>query len=551
MVKKIDIILNSKKITVDEGTCVYQVLEKSSYNSALAPLGIVINNRIDGLYYKIKNEANIETVDISRREGMDIYRRSASTILYAAMKDIAPNADVVVGQSIATGYFFEINGIHCDASLVQALETRMHEIVDANSMLVPEWRGVEDAIALFDHENAKDKIKLLKQLRRSEVPIISLGNYHAYAFGPLVYRTGLIDQFNVFLYEHGIVLNFPNEHGHLTPSIPTQSKLFASYVECKRWNELMNVKTVPDLNERCMGRTAGDLVSISEALHEKKIGAIADTISNRSDTRLVLIAGPSSSGKTTFSKRLTTHLKILGYEPIAISMDNYYLNREDTPRHADGSYNFECVEALDIALFDDHMKRLMRGEKIMMPHYCFQAGKRDISKTTPMQLKENQIIIAEGIHGLNDLLTPNVAENQKYKIFVSALTQLCLDNHNRIFTTDARLCRRIVRDRLFRGTTAEQTIAGWGSVRAGEMEYIFPYQEKADVIFNSALAYEHSLLKPYAERYLAEVPRDHPSFVEASRLARFFSFFIPILVVEVPRTSILREFVGGSAFKYS
>jgi uridine kinase len=300
-----------------------------------------------------------------------------------------------------------------------------------------------------------------------------------------------------------------------------------------------------------MKGTISDLIKVAEALHEKKIAAIADEIAAHKDVRLVLVAGPSGSGKTTFTKRLAIQLKLHGITPVALSIDNYYIDREKTPRHPDGTFNFECLEALDLTLFNDHLKRLMNGELVEVPRYNFPLGRRDPGRTRPIKLGKHEILITEGIHGLNESLSPAIPRENKFKIYVSALTQLSIDDHNRIFTTDARLVRRVVRDRLFRGSNAAETIAAWPSVRMGEAQYIFPYQEDADVIFNSALAYEPAVLKPFVERFLMEVPRGHPSFMEATRLLRFFAFIITILPEEVAHNSIVREFIGGSAFRYT
>lgn len=549
--KTIQVTINGKTLVVPFEARVEELLPRAPHRGQLQPLGCIVNNRREGLYYHIRSSAEIETIDLTRREGMDIYRRTASTILYAAMAEIAPKARVVVGQSISNGYFFEVHGHAVDRDLIELLERRMQDMVSADVPLEPEWTSVESALEIFAQAGMADVVKMLKQLRRSEVPLVALGNYRSYAHGPFASHTGLIDRFRLHLYEHGIVLDFPNAEGQLAAEVKQEPKLFATYLEAKRWNELIGIENVADLNEHCMGGGAQDLVQVAEALHEKRIAAIADDIASRKNVRLVLIAGPSGSGKTTFTKRLAIHLKIHGREPVAISMDNYYVDRHATPKHPDGSYNFECLEALDIALFNDHMQRLIHGEEIEIPYYSFPLGRRDPSRSRKMRLRRDQILMTEGIHGLNEALTPMIPGDSKFKIYVSALTQLCLDDHNRIFTTDARLCRRILRDRLFRGTSAAETIAGWGSVRAGENQYIFPFQEDADVIFNSALSYEQALFKPYAERFLAEVPREHPSFTEAARLVRFFQFFLPILTIEVPHTSILREFIGGSAFKYS
>ncbi|MFH0800749.1 MAG: nucleoside kinase [Pseudomonadota bacterium] len=551
MVRMIKVQINGKNLTVGADVDVEELLPRAPHRGPFPPIGAIINNHLDGLYRRIKGNADVETVDFSMREGMDIYRRTASTVFYAALADAAPGTRVTVGQSISNGYFFEIHGREVDSDFISMLEQRMREIVAANLPLEPEWIAVEEAVEILKKHGMPDSVKLIRQSRRPEIPLISLCKYRGYAHGAVASRTGLVDIFRLHPYEHGIVLDFPDERGKLADAIRPQPKLFSTYLESKRWNELVGIQNVADLNERCTVGSAVELVQVAEALHEKRIGAIADEIAARKNTRLVLIAGPSGSGKTTFSKRLSVQLKIHGIEPVMISMDNYYLDRDDTPKHPDGSFDFECLGALDVALFNDHMHRLMHGEEVSIPRYSFPMGRRDPARTKKMNLRKDQILMTEGIHGLNEALTPMIPTENKFKIYVSALTQLCLDDHNRIFTTDTRLCRRIMRDRLFRNTTAADTIAGWPSVRAGENKYIFPFQEDADVIFNSALSYEHALLKPYAERFLAEVPRENPAFVEAGRLARFFSLFLPILTIEVPHTSILREFIGGSAFRYT
>jgi uridine kinase len=550
MEKTISVNINGKNLSVTVGTRVAEIIAQAPHKGPFAPVGVLINNRLDGLYYKLKSSATMETIDLSQREGMDIYRRTASTILYAAVAELTPEARVVVGQSISNGYFFEIHGHIVDAEFILLLESKMREIVALDLPMEPEWIDVEEALEIFEKRKDEAMIKLLKQMRRSEMPMISLGKYRGFSHGPVAYQTGIINTFKIHPYEHGIVLAFPNERGELADRVRPQPKLFSTYLETKRWNELIHTQNLADLNESCMGGAVADFVKVAEALHEKKIAAIADQMAARRDTRLTLIAGPSGSGKTTFAKRLAIQLRIHGIEPVAISIDNYYVDRDDTPKHPDGSYNFECLEALDIEKFNEHVQKLMHGMKVNIPYYSFPLGTRDRSKERLLQLRKDQVLMTEGIHGLNEELTPNIPAENKFKIYVSALTQVCLDDHNRIFTTDTRLCRRIVRDRLFRGTRAAETIAGWASVRAGENKYIFPFQEDADVIFNSALPYEHALLKPYAERFLMEVPRDHSSFMEASRLVRFFSYLIPILEMEVPGNSIIREFIGQSAFKY-
>ncbi len=551
MSKQLVITLNGKKITAAVGTPIFDILDQSPHTGPFPAIGAIVNGRPDGLYYELKSDATIETIDLSRREGMDIYRRTATVILCAALKEIDPHANLTVGQSISDGYFFEIHHHPMSLELSGHLESKMREFVAADISLKREWTIIEEAIQIMEQENQKDKVMLLDQYRRSEIPLIRIGKYHGIAYGPVAHRTSTINTFRLHPYEHGIILGFPDSHGKLAEFIPPQPKLFSTYVETKRWYELIGASNVAQLNDHCVKSTISDLVKVAEALHEKKISAIADEIASRKNVRMILIAGPSGSGKTTFTKRLAIQLKLHGLEPVSLSLDSYYVDREKTPKHPDGSFNFECLEALDIDLLNENLKHLMAGELVDAPCYNFPLGRRDPGRTIPLKLGKHQVLITEGIHGLNDSLSPAIPRENKFKIYVSALTQLSLDDHNRVFTTDTRLVRRIVRDRLFRGSNAADTIAIWPSVRMGEAHYIFPYQEDADVIFNSALAYEPALLKPFVERFLSEVPRSHPSYMQTGRLLRFFAFIIPILPAEVPHTSILREFIGGSAFRYT
>lgn len=551
MPKQLAITLNGKKLAAAVGTSIADMLDQSPHKGPFPAIGAIVNGRLDGLYYELKSDANIETIDLTKREGMDIYRRTATVILCAAMREIYPHASVIVGQSLSDSYFFEIHGHPMSGDLIHSLESKMREFVGADVPLKRDWTIIEEAMQIFEQEGQKDKVMLLNQYRRSEIPLIKIGKYHGIAYGPVAHRTSTINAFKLHSYEHGLVLGFPNPNGVVAEEIPLQPKLFNTYVETKRWYELIGASSVAQLNEHCVNGTISDLVKIAEALHEKKIAAIADEIAARKSVRLILVAGPSGSGKTTFTKRLAIQLKLHGLSPVSLSLDNYYVDREKTPCHSDGSFNFECLEALDIDLYNDHLKRLLNGEQVGVPFYNFPLGRREPGRANPIKLGKHEVLITEGIHGLNESLSPAVHREFKYKIYVSALTQLSIDDHNRIFTTDTRLVRRIVRDRLFRDSRAAETITTWPSVRMGEARYIFPYQEDSDVMFNSALAYEPALLKPFAERFLAEVPRDHPSSMQASRLLRFFAFIIPILPAEVPHTSILREFIGGSAFRYT
>ncbi len=549
--KKISIKLNGKPLKASIGCSISNLLKEHPHKGKFPAIGAIINkNRLDGLYYQLKINADIQTIDLSVRQGMDIYRRTATFILCAALYELNPKVHVVVGQSISDNYFFEIEGQRFTPSLIKRLEQRMREIVEAKLSLRREWTIIEEAIQLIKNSGHEDKIPLLQQYKRSEIPVVSIRGYKEIAYGPVAHTTATIDRFKLHSYEHGLLLGFPNSKGVVDKKISLQPKLFKTYVETKDWYDLMGASTIAQLNEHCIKGSISDLIKVAEALHERKIADIADDIARKKDCHLILIAGPSGSGKTTFSKRLAIQLKLHGIDPVSLSMDNYYVDREKTPKHEDGSYNFECLGALDINFLNKHLKLILSGQKVLLPKYNFSLGIREPVKKTEARLKDNQVIIMEGIHGLNEKLSSTVAKKNKYKIYVSALTQLSIDNHNRIFTSDTRLIRRIVRDRLFRGASVSDTLAVWPSVKMGEEKYIFSYQENADVIFNSALAYEPALLKPFAERFLMEVRRGDHGFIEASRLLRFFNFIVPILAREVPHISILREFIGGSAFRY-
>ncbi|MFH1654232.1 MAG: nucleoside kinase [Pseudomonadota bacterium] len=552
MPEKVTVAINGSKFGARKWERISTLLKEFPHTGKFPALGAVVNNRLVDLNYKISGNLDIQTVDISHRGGMDIYRRSASIILYAAAAQIAPQVKLTVGQSIGDGYFFEVRGAKINKALIESLESSMKKMVKANLPIEVEHTLVEDALKLLEKSGQESTRELLEQSRKADASIVRLKKYVGYAHGPVAYRTGVIDKFKLYLFKHGFVLDFPNSEGELSKISKAHlySKLFATYVETKEWGKLLNVQNVAQLNASCMSGDISELIEVAEALHEKKIAAIADEIVKNKEKRFVLVAGPSCAGKTTFAKRLAIQLKLNGLQPVALSVDNYYRNRDDSPKHSNGAYNFETLEALKINDLSRDIKGLIEGKTVSIPSYDFKMGRPDPRRAKEMKLEKNHILITEGIHGLNDALTPTIVPSRKFKIYVSPLTQLCIDDHNRIFTTDTRLIRRIVRDRLFRNTNAENTIAGWESVRAGENSYIFPYQESADVVFNSALFYEYAIMKTYAERFLMEIPRNSPSFIEANRLNRFFGLFIPILSREVPADSILREFIGESVFSY-
>ncbi len=548
--KQLNVTLNEKRFKAELGRTIIEILPKSPHKGEYPAIAAVVNNRLVGLYHDLKTASDIKTLDLTSREGTEVYRRTASLIFFAALREIDKRAKVEVGQSIGHGYFMHITNGRITDKFIASVEEKMRQLVKKDLRLRPTWIPIEDAIDFFKKAGRGDRVRLLQQMRKSEAQVVHVADYMGYVYGPVAYRTGIIDRFRLHKYHHGIVLEFPANDGSFIGTIAETPKLFEAYIETRKWNELIGVENVAQLNEHCISGEISDLIKVAEALHEKKIAAIADGIHQNKDIKVIFVAGPSSSGKTTFTKRLAIQLRVNGIEPISISIDNYYLDRKNTPKHLDGTRDFETIEAIDLKLFNRHVRELLAGKTVESPVYLFPEGKRHPIKTRKIKLGANQVLITEGLHGLNEQLSSEIPKKNKFKIYVSALTQLCIDDHNRILTSDVRLLRRLVRDRLFRGSSAAETLAMWPNVRAGENVYIFPFQDEADIMFNSTLVYEPALLKPFAERFLMEVPSNDPSFVEMLRISRFLDLLIPILPQEVPQTSILREFIGGSAFRY-
>jgi len=551
----IEVVFNGQTLHAPAGTTVYNLLENNPPSGRLKPLGAVVNGRLRSLDHVLVSDCRVSTVDYGTRDGAGIYRRSATLILCEAVHEIDPAQTPVVGQALAGGYFFSLrrngNGrVAVGADLVADLRERMNRIVAEDRPVRVRRVAVEEALDYFRSVNAWDKVKLLVTTRRAEVQLGSVGAFRDLVLGPLVRSTRVIHRFDLVPYASGMVLRFPAPDFQMRPMVHNQSKLYNAYREARTWNEEIGVANVGQLNEAVIQGHVSEVIHIAEGFHERKIVAIADEIRQRQpQARLVLVAGPSASGKTTFTKRLGIQLRVLGLRPVALSMDNYYVNRAATPRNSDGTYNFESLEALDLSLFNDQVCRLVDGQEVCTPVYSFSQGVR-VENTVPVRLREGEILILEGIHCLNDRLTAGVPRETKYKIYVSALTQLSIDDHSRIFTADVRLMRRIVRDRLYRGYSAAATLRQWPNVRSGEDRNIFPFQEDADVMFNSALVYEPAVLRTYAERFLLEVPIDDPKMSEAYRLLRFLHLLVPLFPEEVPQNSLLREFIGGSAFRY-
>ena len=515
-------------------------------------IGAFVNNEVKSLNSVLNTDANVEFITYKSREGQEIYRRTASAILACSVFELYRNSRLVIGHSLGNSYYYDLySDVPVSECILEEIETRMNDIVNKDIPIVEETLSREDAIKLFEGLGYPDKVRLIKYTSEPEITIYKLGNFVDIELGVMAPSTASTKTFELNRYNNGFVLRFP-EYTNPTQisGMKNWTKLFSVYRESKTWGGILNVNNIGRLNDLGGHGKLSDIIKIQEALHEKKIAGIADEITKRrSEVKIILIAGPSSSGKTTFSKRLSIQLMVNGLKPVALSLDNYFLNHDQSPVDEDGNLDFESVHALDLELLNAQLIDLLKGKEVQIPEYDFKNGKRK-AQTHPMRINEDMCIIMEGIHGLNEELTHSIPAHNKYKIYASALTQLCIDDYNRIPTTDTRLIRRMVRDAKFRGYSAKNTISRWPSVRRGEERNIFPFQENADVMFNSALIYELSVLKQFAEPLLREINLEDKEYSEAQRLLKFLKLISPINYEEVPPTSILREFISGSSFKY-
>ncbi len=533
--------------TVPAGTPVGDVLGENGDH-----LAATVDNLVVSFHYRLLRSAKVIPLKYGSREGTEVYRRTLSFILSAAASKIFTKSHVVIGHSLEGGYYFDLEGEEeLDGIKLKRLEEKMRELIKSDLELSRHYVSVKEAMGMFAELGRQDKVTLLKRNYLHDIAVYGLDGFYDFPVGPLAPRTGRLSRFAVSLYPPGFVLRFPDKKNIAKmPPASDQTRLFAVYHESKKWSQILHIANVGELNETIAKRKFPDCVHVAEALHEKKIASIADQLSARiHETRLVFIAGPSSSGKTTFAKRLGVQLRVNGIRPVAIGMDDYFVDRDRTPKDDRGEYDFEALDALNVELFNDHLVQLLDGREVTCPRYDFKSG-LSLPDGHTLKLEDDQVLIVEGIHGLNDRLTPRIPRNKKFLIYVSALTQLTIDDHNRIPTTDTRLIRRIVRDRAFRGYLALDTLRRWPSVIRGESRNIFPYQEAADVIFNTALLYELAVLKSYARRSLEEVPPDQSEFSEARRMLDFLHLFTEVDADAVPPTSILREFIGGSSFRY-
>lgn len=534
----------------NKGIRLIDIAEQKKHEYKTGIVAAKVDNAIAELSDVLHDDCSVEFLTLSSYEARRIYARGLSFVLIRAAREVFPGCTVSIEHSINKGLYGEIHKIgKLDEDDVKAVEKRMEEIINGDVPFEKTSVSLKQALEIFNDYDQNDKLRLFKYWKDDTVELYKCGWMYDYFYGKMVPSTGYLKKFELIYYKPGFVLRYPETYSPDTiPEYVEQKKLFAVFRETEEWGKILDVGDAGAFNDKVSTGEMGDMIRVCEALHEKKIARIADMISEKRDRiKVVLIAGPSSSGKTTFSKRLSIQLRVNGLKPYAISLDDYFLNREQTPRDENGDYDFESIYALDLKLFNEHLQKLLNGEEIMLPAFNFLTGQREIRGNT-LKLTDDMILIAEGIHGLNETLTSSIKAENKFKIYISALTQLNIDNHNRIPTTDVRILRRVVRDNRTRGRNAEATLLSWQSVRRGEDKNIFPYQEEADIMFNSTLVYELGVLKKYAEPLLREIKNTSRAYSEAERLIRFLGYFMAVDEEEIPQNSIIREFIGGSCF---
>lgn len=542
---------NKKTLEVPIGSTLYDVYAAFNLNMNFGPISAKVNNKVEGLDFRVFHNKDVEFLDLYSASGMRTYIRSLFMVLCKAVHDIYPKSKVVIDIPVANGYYCNIN-IHREVtnSDIENIRQQMQTIINQALPIQRYEATTEEAINMFRKLGDEAKVKLLESTGSLYTTYYKLTDYVDYYYGAMLTNTSQIKLFGVEKFFDGLLLRVPSsENPAKLDNLINQDKMFEVFRMHHRWQEILGVRTVGDFNEAVKQGFSNDLINVSEALQEKRISQIAETIANKKDVKVVLIAGPSSSGKTTFCKRLSVQLLTCGIKPVQISLDDYFVNRVDTPKDELGDYDYESLYALNIPLLNEQFLALFRGDEVQLPSYNFQTGKSEM-KGKKLQLNSDNVLIVEGIHALNPMLTNDIADNKKFRIYASALTTILLDDHNYIPTTDNRLIRRIVRDYKYRGCSAQETIRRWPSVRAGEKKWIFPYQENADVMFNTAMLYEVAVLKAQAEAVLEQVPENCDEYAEAYRLRKFLSYFASLPFRSLPPTSLLREFLGGSSFKY-
>ena len=543
------VTIGEEKREYPEGTTWLEVAREYQHLYEDDILLVQVNGKLQELHKHVK-DCRLRFVTAREKPGMSAYQRSATLLMLKAFYSVAGAENlekIVVDFSVGKGVFVEPRGnVTVTPELLERVKEKMREYVARKTPIMKRSVSTEDAIELFHSHKMYDKARLFRYRMVSRVNVYSIDGFEDYYYGYMVQNTSYIRYFDLIPYHYGFMLMLPNMRDpRRIPEFVPQEKLFAVLAEASRWGRLMNLENVGCLNEAISRGEMSHLILIQEALQEKKIAEIAAAVAERKNVKFVMIAGPSSSGKTTFSHRLSIQLEAIGLKPHPIEVDNYFVNRVDSPRDENGNYNYEVLECLDVELFNRDMSALLRGEEVELPYYNFKKGVREYHGNR-LKLGEGDILVIEGIHCLNDRLSYSLPKESKFKIYISALTQLNVDEHNRIPTTDGRLLRRIGRDARTRGASAQDTIRMWPSVRKGEEENIFPYQEEADAMFNSALVYELAVLKQYAQPLLFRIPRDSEEYLEAKRLLKFLDYFIGVSSEDIPKNSILREFIGGS-----
>lgn len=542
---------NKKSQKVEIGSTLFDIFSAFDLKMTHGPVSARVNNKVEGMHYRVYNSKDVEFLDMTSSSGSRAYTRTLFFVLCKAVQDIYPATDVVIDIPVSNGFYVDIRlGRPVVDEDVNIIRRRMQEIIDARMPIRRFTVPTEEAVALFQEKGDVEKVKLLKTSGSIYTTYYKIGDYVDYYYGTLLTNTSQLYLFGLEKYYDGMLLRIPSlKNPDVLGEMTRQDKMFEIFKEHHRWQSILGIRTVGDFNQAIDANHSTDIINISEALQEKKIANIAEEIASRKGVKLVLLAGPSSSGKTTSCKRLSIQLAVNGLKPLQISLDDYFVDREKTPKDASGEYDYESIYALDLDLINEQFNALFRGEEVELPKYDFQSGKSKKSGNK-LKMNDNNVLVVEGIHALNPELTAHIPQEQIFRVYASALTTILLDNHNYIPTTDNRLLRRIIRDYKYRGVSAQETIHRWPSVRAGENKWIFPFQENADAMLNTAMLYELAVIKTQVEPLLQQVPENCEEYAEAYRLLKFLKYFKGIPYNNLPPTSLLREFLGGSSFHY-
>ena len=542
---------NKKSQKVEIGSTLFDIFSAFDLKMTHGPVSARVNNKVEGMHYRVYNSKDVEFLDMTSSSGSRAYTRTLFFVLCKAVQDIYPATDVVIDIPVSNGFYVDIRlGRPVVDEDVNIIRRRMQEIIDARMPIRRFTVPTEEAVALFQEKGDIEKVKLLKTSGSIYTTYYKIGDYVDYYYGTLLTNTSQLYLFGLEKYYDGMLLRIPSlKNPDVLGEMTRQDKMFEIFKEHHRWQSILGIRTIGDFNQAIDANHATDIINISEALQEKKIAKIAEEIASRKGVKLVLLAGPSSSGKITSCKRLSIQLAVNGLKPLQISLDDYFVDREKTPKDASGEYDYESIYALDLDLINEQFNALFRGEEVELPKYDFQSGKSKKSGNK-LKMNDNNVLVVEGIHALNPELTAHIPQEQIFRVYASALTTILLDNHNYIPTTDNRLLRRIIRDNKYRGVSAQETIHRWPSVRAGENKWIFPFQENADAMLNTAMLYELAVIKMQAEPLLQQVPENCEEYAEAYRLLKFLKYFKGIPYNNLPPTSLLREFLGGSSFHY-